>query len=67
MSSLGEALPREMKRVRDELLPEYDAIGPAGALGAAMMRADLDKATKALATGDVVAMLLAYESLKGAH
>jgi len=36
--SLGTALPAEMARVRDELLPEYDAIGPSGRFGAMMLR-----------------------------
>lgn len=63
--TLGEALPREMTRVRDEVLPAYLAIGPAGTFAATMMRADLDRAAKALAEGDVVAMIAVYESLKG--
>ncbi len=62
--TLGDALPREMARVRDELLPIYDSI-PTGIFAATMMRADLDAAAKALAEGDVVAMLRVYESLKG--
>ena len=53
----------EMKRVRDELLPLYDAI-PAGKFAATMMRADLDAATKALAEGDVVTMIRVYERLR---
>ena len=64
-TTLGDALPREMARVRDEVLPEYVAIGPPGALAAAMMRADLDRAARVLAEGDVVAMIAVYESLKG--
>jgi hypothetical protein len=62
--SLGTALPKLMSRVRDEILPLYDAI-PAGKFAALMIRQDLDAATRALAEGDVVAMLQAYESLKG--
>lgn len=62
--TLGEALPREMARVRDELLPMYDAI-PTGVIAATMMRQDLDRASKALADGDVIEMLRVYESLKG--
>ena len=65
MDTLGEALPREMARVRDEVMPQYLAIGEAGSFAVAFMRADLDRATKALAVGDVVAMMRAYESLKG--
>lgn len=64
MSNLGTALPAEMARVRDELLPIYDSI-PMGFLAAGMMRRDLDRATKALAEGDVIEMLRVYEDLKG--
>lgn len=62
--SLGEALPREMARVRDKVMPAYIKIGEPGKFALAFMRGDLDRATKALAEGDVVAMIQAYESLK---
>lgn len=63
--TLGDALPREMARVRDEVMPAYQAIGPSGRFALAFMRADLDAAAAALASGDVVAMLRIHESLKG--
>ncbi|MDQ0472821.1 hypothetical protein [Labrys wisconsinensis] len=62
--SLGEALPKEMARVRDDLLPLYDAI-PTGIFAATLMRRDLDRAAHALAEGDVVEMMRVYEDLKG--
>lgn len=62
--SLGTALPAEMARVRDELMPMYESIGPAGGFALAMMRAELDLATRALAEGDVVQMMKSYEALK---
>ena len=65
MSSLGEELPKEMARVRDTLMPAYIAIGPAGAFALALMRKALDDAARAMIEGDVVAMLRAYEDLKG--
>lgn len=65
MSSLGTELPKEMARVRDVLMPQYIAIGPAGGFALMMMRAELDGATKALAEGDVVQMMRSYEALKG--
>ena len=65
--TLGEALPREMARVRDEVLPAYVAIGPAGSFAAAMMRADLDRAARALSEGDAVAMIGVHGALKGYH
>lgn len=65
MASLGEELPKEMTRVRDVLMPQYLSIGPACGFALALMRAELDRATKALAEGDVVTMIQSYEALKG--
>lgn len=65
MSSVGTELPKEMARVRDVVMPPYMEIGPAGALALSLMRADLDAAAKAMAEGDVVEMVRAYEALKG--
>jgi len=67
--TLGEALPKEMARVRDSVLPAYLAcqgmpnviVEPA----IAMMRASLDAAARAMIEQDVVAMLRCYEDLKG--
>lgn len=61
--SLAEALPKEMARVR-EVLGQYRAIGPAGTLGAAFIEQDLRAADQAVMSGDVIAMLRAYEQLK---
>lgn len=63
--TLGEALPLEMARVRDEVMPQYLAIGPCGAPALLMMRMALDAAAKAMAEGDVVAMIRANEDLRG--
>jgi hypothetical protein len=62
--TLGEALPREIARVRDEVLPEYIAIGPPGMLGAMLIRANLDAASKAMIEGDIEGMIAAYRALK---
>ena len=64
--SLGEALPAEMTRVRG-LIPMYQSIGPAGAFAIMFINQALDRAQKALAEGDVVAMIRVYEELKGMH
>jgi hypothetical protein len=63
--TLGDALPREMALVRDEVLPHYLEIGTAGMFAVAVMRSDLDAAAKALAEGDIPLMMEAYKSLKG--
>lgn len=67
MDTLGDALPREMARVRDEVMPAYQAIGPTGTFALHAMRNALDVAAKAMAEGDVAAMMAAYEDLKGFH
>ena len=67
--TLGDALPREMARVRDEVMPAYLALrGMPNVIvepALAMMRASLDAAARAMIEGDVVAMLRCYEDLKG--
>ena len=63
--TLGEALPKEITRVRDEVLPLYDAIGSPGIFAATMMRQSLDAASKAMIEGDLPAMIRCYEDLKG--
>lgn len=63
-ATLGEALPKEMARVRDELIPEYLSIGPASGFAVMMMRRSLDRAAIAMAEGDLLAMIAAYKELK---
>lgn len=63
MSSLGEALPAEIDR-NVELLRDYQGIGPAGQIGASFIKQDIDRAIKAMASGDVTQMLQAYEAMK---
>lgn len=60
--TLAEALPLEMDRVR-KVIAVYRTV-PNGALAALLMEADLTIADQAIADGDVIAMLLAYETLK---
>jgi len=62
-TNLAEALPKEMARVR-EVLGHYKEIGPAGMFGAAFIEQDLRAAEVAAASGDVVAMIEAYMTLK---
>lgn len=64
MQTLGDALPLEMARVR-ELITIYKSIGPAGKPAAYMMELSLQAADRASVSGDVVAMIAAYEDLKG--
>ncbi|MBI1383025.1 MAG: hypothetical protein GC161_18295 [Planctomycetaceae bacterium] len=63
-SNLAEALPLEQSRVRD-LLEVYESLGSTGAFGATQLRAALDEAEQASASGDVVRMIRAYAALKG--
>lgn len=63
MESLAEAIPKEQQRVR-ELLIEYKRLGNPGAFGAAMLEAELARADQAVMSGDLTAMIRAYEALK---
>ena len=64
MSTLGDELPRQITRVRDELIPAYLECGSGGSFAVAMMRADLDEASRAMIEGDVAAMLRICQKLK---
>lgn len=63
--TLAEALPLEMARVRDEVMPAYRDIGAPGMPALVMMRIELDIAAAAMMNGDTVTMIRVYESLKG--
>ena len=57
----------EIKRVRDQVMPAYLAIGDAGQIALHFMRHDLDLAVKALAERVAVACVRQHEALKGYH
>lgn len=61
--TLGDALPKEIERCQ-KLLEVYASIGPAGRVGHYMIERDIAAARQAMAGGDVVAMLRAYQALK---
>jgi hypothetical protein len=62
--TVGDALPREMARVRDTVMPAYIECGPCAGIALRLMRAELDAAARAIAVGDVVAMIVALKSLR---
>ncbi len=62
MENLMDGLLVEISR-NEELLEMYDLI-PAGAFGAAMIRADVERARKAISDNDTVAMMKVFKSLK---
>lgn len=64
VNTLGDALPKEIARVRDEVLPEYVAVGPGGMFAASLMRRDIRDAELAISMGDTVEMIRVYERLK---
>jgi hypothetical protein len=62
--TVGDDFPRQQARVR-ELVGAYRAIGPAGSFGAVMLEQTLQRADRAMASGDLVAILQSYEELRG--
>lgn len=65
MKTLGEALPEEIKRIREEVIPAYESIGSSGQYAVIVMKAELVAAEKAIADSDAVGQLHAYRRLKG--
>jgi hypothetical protein len=64
MSNIIEGIQEECKRVREELIPRYESIGPSGMFGRAMLAMAVNEGEAAIASGDVVRMISAYKSLK---
>lgn len=62
--SLGEALPKELKRCR-ELLEIYHDLGSVGIFGHTAISVCMDEAESAMISGDLPRMIVAYERLKG--
>ncbi len=62
--SVGTEFPDELHRVK-ELLQQYEAIGPAGAFGAATLRQTIAAAERAWESGDPVAIVQAFAVLRG--
>jgi hypothetical protein len=68
--TLADALPREIARVsakRDrwrDMMKEHPELGPGMAFTIAIMQAEIDRAVKACAHGDIGEMLAALQSLK---
>ena len=66
METLGESLPKEQARVRELILQYRDPLlNGAGNLAALLMEQSLRASDQAVISGDVVAMIRAYEDLKG--
>ena len=59
--NLIEGLLKQIDRVNG-LITEYRLI-PAGCFAATMMQKDIDKAKKAISTGDTVQMISSFKSL----
>lgn len=64
MENVIEGIQGECERVRS-LLPDYEAIGPAGRFGLEMLKADIREGEAAIASGETVRMIQALKSLKG--
>lgn len=63
ITTLGDALPKEIARVR-EVLGHYKELGPVGMFGALFIEQSLQAADKAVMAGDVVEMLRVFAELK---
>ena len=63
MANLVDGILTEIDRC-NELVKQYEKIGPAGAFGRAAIKADIQEGKDALASGDVVRMVAACKALK---
>ena len=64
MENLIEVLQNKVAEMREEYLPVYQTIGPAGAFVVAMVHSAIQKAEQAVATMDVVEMVRSLQELR---
>lgn len=64
-NTVGEDILVELKRNRELVKVYQDLPDGVGMIGATLINADIDAAEKALAENNIVAILQAYEKLKG--
>ena len=64
VKTVGDDFPQEQARCR-EVLAQYRELGAAGVLGGIMIEATLREADLAMASGDIVRILAAYQAMKG--
>ena len=70
INTLADALPDLMAQVRTVVIPSYEEVAkvaPMAKLTIAVIEAELDQAARALASGDVVAMLEAHAALRDTY
>lgn len=66
-NTLGDALPAKIKEMNEEIIPAYVSViqyAPMTQITVNIMRAEVQRAVEALASGDVVQMLEAYADIK---
>lgn len=64
MANLIEAIQERCNELRDEYIPLYQSIGPAGDFAIMMIRHSISLAEKAIAEMDTVAMVTALKDLR---
>jgi hypothetical protein len=64
VSSVGDQLPIELERARG-LFDIYKEIGAAGAFGAIIIGDAISRANRAVASGDAIEMIRAWNELRG--
>ena len=64
MANLVGGIIEQQKRVREEIIPRYEEIGPNGQIGLMFLRMAVDNGDKALASGDIELMIRAYKELE---
>lgn len=65
MKNIIEGIQRQQARLREEIIPAYQSLGPCGAIALYVMNTAMKRADEAIATGDTVGMIAAYKDLEG--
>jgi hypothetical protein len=64
MANLVEAIQERCNFIRENVIPKYDRIGPAGHIGKMLLKQEVAAAEGVIAMGDVVEMVKTLQSLR---
>ena len=64
MPNLIEAIQERCNFIREQVIPEYEKIGPAGMFGKMALQNDIRNAESVIASGDTIAMIATLKELR---
>jgi len=64
MPNIIEAIQERCNYIRETILPEYEKVGAAGAIGGLLLKQQVQRAEAVIASGDPIVMIATLKELR---